>query len=154
AFEFVTSTVAFQNLDNQGFDTDTQIVVTVALSAPADSTVSVNFATSDGTARAGVDYQAVSGTLTFNVGETTRTFAIPLLANTNQTGNLRVNLTLSSPVNASLGFQTHAVATIKDTQPTDNQLFISGLYHDLLGRASDAAGLNFFSTPLYNAETP
>ena len=45
--------------------------MTVTLSAPAASAVTVNFATANGTATAGAgnDYTATSGTLTFNAGE-------------------------------------------------------------------------------------
>ena len=41
--------------------------------------VTVNFATADQTAHAGQDYTAVAGTLTFGVGETTKTIVIPIL---------------------------------------------------------------------------
>jgi hypothetical protein len=54
---------------------------TVTLSAPYDQNVMVHFATMDGTAVAGVDYVAASGTLTFDsaLGETTRTITIAVL---------------------------------------------------------------------------
>jgi len=44
----------------------------VRLSAPSNEVVTVNFATADGTALAGSDYVATSGTLTFAPGETTK----------------------------------------------------------------------------------
>jgi chitinase len=54
---------------------------TVTLSAPYDQNVTVHFATLDGTAVAGVDYVADSGTLTFDsaLGETTKTVTIAVL---------------------------------------------------------------------------
>ena len=51
--------------------------------APAPiSTVSVNYATVDRSALAGSDYQATSGTLTFNAGETSKTFSVPIINDT------------------------------------------------------------------------
>ena len=55
---------------------------TVQLSAPATQTVSVDYATSDGSATAGSDYQATSGRLTFNVGEMTKYVSVPVYGDT------------------------------------------------------------------------
>ena len=46
--------------------------IPVTLSTPSPGPVSVHFATADGTAKAGSDYTATSGTLTFAAGETTK----------------------------------------------------------------------------------
>ena len=43
----------------------------VTLNAPSGADVAVDYATSDGTADAGTDYEATSGTLTIPAGETT-----------------------------------------------------------------------------------
>jgi hypothetical protein len=52
---------------------------TVTLSAVPDEAVTVEFATADGTAVAGVDYANTSGTLTFAPGETSKTITVELL---------------------------------------------------------------------------
>ncbi|MCI0459218.1 MAG: hypothetical protein L0Z62_19880 [Gemmataceae bacterium] len=52
---------------------------TVSLSVASDEIVTVDFATLDGTATAGVDYVANFGTLTFDRNETTRTIMVDLL---------------------------------------------------------------------------
>ncbi|MBC3876167.1 Calx-beta domain-containing protein, partial [Undibacterium flavidum] len=49
---------------------------TVTLSAASGQTVSVGYNTSNGTATAGSDYTAASGTLTFNPGVTTQTITV------------------------------------------------------------------------------
>ncbi|MFZ6820684.1 Calx-beta domain-containing protein, partial [Undibacterium sp. Ji22W] len=49
---------------------------TVTLSAASGQTVSVGYNTSNGTATAGSDYTATSGTLTFNPGVTTQTITV------------------------------------------------------------------------------
>jgi hypothetical protein len=53
---------------------------TVSLSRQYDQSVTVDFATADGTALAGVDYATTSGTLTFNPGEpTTQTITVGVI---------------------------------------------------------------------------
>ncbi|MBJ3774764.1 cellulase family glycosylhydrolase [Acuticoccus mangrovi] len=60
---------------------------TVNLAQPADSEVTLKFATTDGTAAAGLDYVATAGTLTFGPGEQQKTVNVPLLPDTLQEGN-------------------------------------------------------------------
>ena len=52
--------------------------VVVTRSGSLTSSVSVNYATSNGTASAGQDFTAVSGTLTFAANETSKTITVPL----------------------------------------------------------------------------
>src|SRR5207253_1006747 len=54
-------------------------VFTVTLSAAYDQAVTVNYATANGTATAGSDYQAKSGALTFAAGVRTMTITITIL---------------------------------------------------------------------------
>ena len=55
----------------EGNDGTVEVIFTVSLSAPSPQTVTVNFATSDGTATAASgDYDAASGTITFDPYET------------------------------------------------------------------------------------
>src|SRR5262249_36267459 len=64
--------------DIRNYDATT-FTFTVSLSAAYDEAVTVNFGTADGAALAGVDYVAVSGTLTFAPGETTKTITVDVL---------------------------------------------------------------------------
>ena len=52
---------------------------TVSLSTAMTAAVSVNFATANGSAIAAEDYIAVSGTLVFNAGETTKTIVVEVI---------------------------------------------------------------------------
>ncbi|HEV2798884.1 MAG TPA: Calx-beta domain-containing protein [Pyrinomonadaceae bacterium] len=81
--------------------------------------VSVNYATSDGTARAGRDYIASSGTLTFAAGDTTpKTFNIPIINDTLSEANETINLSFTSPTgDAAVGTPAQAVLTITDNDP-------------------------------------
>jgi hypothetical protein len=91
----------------------TSATITVLRSGPTDGTVSVKYATSNGTAKAGVNYQATSGTLTFQPGVTVRTFTVKLIKKSIRAA-LTVNLTLSTPGGgALLGTPSKAVLTIQ-----------------------------------------
>src|SRR5262249_55494686 len=81
--------------------------------------VAVNYATSDGSAVNGNDYTATSGTLTFGIGETQKTFTIPILDDQLVEGSETINVTLSAPTNGStLGTQKTATLTIVDNDTT------------------------------------
>src|SRR5690606_931368 len=62
--------------EQEGRSGATLFVFTVTLSAASTVPVTVEFDTANGTAAAGVDYVAQSGTLTFAPGETSKTIGI------------------------------------------------------------------------------
>ena len=66
----------------EGNSGTTPFIFTVSLAAAYDQAVTVNFATQDSTAIAGVDYLANSGTLTFAAGETAKTITVEVIGNT------------------------------------------------------------------------
>ncbi len=71
--------------------------VTVTRTGSTTSTVSVDYATADGSAVSGTNYDATSGTLTFGPGEKSKTFTVPVHDDGASTGNLSVGVTLSNP---------------------------------------------------------
>ena len=90
-------------------------VFTVVLNAAAANTVTVNYATANGTATAGADYTATAGTLSFDPGESSKTVSVVVLADGSQESQERFTLTLSAPTNATLvAGSTVATATITD----------------------------------------
>jgi RHS repeat-associated protein/uncharacterized repeat protein (TIGR01451 family) len=90
-------------------------VITITRTGGTDGTVTVQYASTDGTARAGTDYTAISGTLTFGPGETSKTITLTPLDNGLVTPDgLTVNLTLSQPNGAALGNPATAVLTVQD----------------------------------------
>ena len=85
--------VSFEVIEGQ-----TQAVIRVERSHGESGAVAVDFSTSDGSASAGDDYQAVSGTLSWGAGDgSVKTFAVPVFADDLSEGNESVNLHLSNP---------------------------------------------------------
>ena len=99
--------------------------------------VAVNYATSNGTAVAGQDYSAASGTLTFQAGQTDKTFSITILPNSSQAASsVTVNLALSQPTGGStLGSPSTAILTINNNMPPILQ-FLSSSYTTYTGSSS------------------
>src|SRR5437764_880447 len=75
----------------------------VSLSAPSGLPTTVSFATTDGTAHAGSDYVARSGTVTFAPGETVEQVSVPVVDDAVHEDTEGFALSLSSPVGATLG---------------------------------------------------
>ena len=86
----------------------------IALSAASQQAVTVSYRTADGTARAGTDYNAASGTLTFEPGDTTMSIPVHTLADDLDEPDETFTVRLSSPVNTTLQRET-ATGTITDT---------------------------------------
>jgi sugar lactone lactonase YvrE len=79
----------------------TTFQVNVSLSNPTVQTVTVDYATSDGTALAGSDYVATSGTLTFPSGTTTLPVSVTVNGDTVIEPDETFNITLSNAINVS-----------------------------------------------------
>jgi hypothetical protein len=110
--------------------------ITVNLSPASALTVTVNYATSDGTATAGSDYTPVSGVLTFAPGVTSQTFPVPILDDLLDEPDETVALTLSVPTNATLGTPSAATLTILDDDAAPTIQFSAGNY-----TVGEAAGM-------------
>ena len=93
-------------------------VFTISLSAPTSRQVSVSYVTSDGTAFAGSDYSAVSGTLLFPAGSTFRTVLVPISGDMVTEAHETFQLTLSGPVNATLADSQGIGTIVNDDFPS------------------------------------
>jgi len=91
--------------------------VTVVRSGASSGFAQVNFATANGTAVAGADYVATSGTLNFGNGQTQTSFAITIINDTFVEPNETIILALSNPTGGtSLGAANSATLTIIDDE--------------------------------------
>ena len=84
------------------------MVFAVALSRAASSRLTIDYATNDGTATAGADYTATSGTLTIDAGSSSGSIEVGVIDDEHNEGSETFTLTLS---NASSGDLTDASAT-------------------------------------------
>ena len=89
------------------------ITFTVRLHPVATGQVTVNYATSDGTATAGTDYTTTSGMLTFSAGTTTQTITVSITDDTLDEDDETFTVTLSNPSGATLATAS-ATGTIRD----------------------------------------
>ena len=83
----------------------------VTLTPASSGTVTVAYATSDGTATAASDYTGTSGTLTFAAGETSKTVSVPVLADAHDDGGETLTLALSNASGARIA-DAEATGTI------------------------------------------
>ncbi len=96
-------------------------VLDVQLSFTSTFTTTVAFMTVDGTAVGGVDYTAISGTLTFTPGVTSQSVAVPILDNSLDEPDRSFTLSLIDAHFAQLG-QSSTLITIADDDPTGADL--------------------------------
>jgi len=88
--------------------------ITVNLSVAFGQIVTVDYTANNGTASAGSDYTASSGTLIFNPNQTTKTFSVQLLDDAVDEPDETLSLTLRNPGAATLGAIVDATLTIID----------------------------------------
>ncbi|MEI6699483.1 MAG: Calx-beta domain-containing protein [Mycobacteriaceae bacterium] len=91
-----------------------QAAFTVSLSKASTTPVTIGYATTNGTATAGTDYTATTGTLTFAPGVTSQQINVPILADTAVESSETFTVTLSNPTGATIAGAT-ATGTITNT---------------------------------------
>ncbi len=121
---------------------------TVRLAAAATATVTVNYATVDGTAQAGSDYVAQSGSLAFAPGETEKTISVDVIGDGVVESNESFTVQLSGPsANARLAVASATGTITNDDQAVVPALAISGV------SAAESQGTFLFTVSLSTAVT-
>jgi Calx-beta domain len=143
--------------------------VTVTRVGDTSRAAAIRFATADtaelqsctvanGRASERCDYGTAVGTVRFAIGETSKTFTIPIVDDALVEGDETFTVNLSGPAGATLGTKTTAVITIidNDTSPaTQNPVdgvnfFVTQQYIDFLGRLPDTIGFANWTATLGN----
>lgn len=140
---------------NSGF---TRAVFTVTLNATSAQNVTVIYASSNGTATAGIDYGSVSGTLTFAPGELTQTISPAVLGDTEVEADETFAINLSGAINATIA-DGAGQGTIQNDDATPVLASIAPASGPASGGTSvtltgseltDATGVRFGATPARN----
>ncbi len=129
------SQLQFSSTNFTGTEADGAATITVNRTNGTTGAVSVNFATSNGSATGGascitgVDYVSTNGTLNFADGESSQTFPVTICNDAENDPGENVNLTLSNPTGGTtLGFPSTAILTIDvPDNPTSYDFFGNGL---------------------------
>ena len=103
-------------LVTEGDSVTKNALFTVSLSAASADPVTVDYATTDGSAKAPGDYAATTGTLTFAAGELSKQVAVSVVGDTLDELHETYSLDLSNPVGATLG-DARGAGTILDNDP-------------------------------------
>jgi len=88
----------------------------LTLDAPSNETITVDYTTNDGTATAGDDYTAASGTVTFDPNDTSETVSITVLGDTADEADETFTVDLSNAQDVTLA-ETQGTGTIQDDDP-------------------------------------
>ncbi|WP_168188951.1 retention module-containing protein [Thiomicrorhabdus sediminis] len=110
---------------------------TVSLSNPSAFPVSVDYATADGSATAGLDYTAQSGTLNFAAGDTTETITVPISEDLIYEGNETFDVNLTNPSNATIS-DAQGLGTIVDNDALTTAVSVDE--DDISGASGNAGG--------------
>ena len=132
--------------------TDANAAFEVSLSrafTSAEHTVTVDYATADGTATAGEDYTATSGTLTFAAGERTKTVSVPVLDDAVDEGSETFTLRLSNATGAHIA-DGEATGTITNDDPLQ-KMWLSRFGRTVAGHVTDAVS-DRLANPLSGAQ--
>jgi len=110
----VNSGVEFSSPNYTVLKTGIAATINVNRIGYTNSTVEVNFSTTNGTALAGQNFVSTNGTLTFTNGITSQSFSVPVIDSTLLQPDLTLYLQLSGAVNAALTYPSFATLTIVD----------------------------------------
>ncbi len=112
------ASVSFDQPHYRVNESDGVAVISVTLDAAYPLTVTVGYATLDGSALAGIDYLTASGRLTFTPGLITQTFDVRLIDDERHEPTEAITLTLNAPVHGTFRAPREATLTIEDDDPT------------------------------------
>ena len=128
---------------------DAAVEFEVSLSRAASGTVTVDYATTPRTARAGEDYTATSGTLTFAAGELRKTVSVPILDDAIDEGAETFRLTLSNVKGAWIA-DGEAIGTITNSDPLQ-KMWLSRFGRTVASHVTDAVS-DRLANPLTGAQ--
>ena len=103
------------------YEQDGFMVFTVTLDRPANGNITVNFATSNGSAEAGKDYTPITGIITIPSGSSTAQIRVPINDDYYYEKSETFNVTLTNPTGNVNIVKPVGVGTILDNPPSNNK---------------------------------
>jgi hypothetical protein len=150
----VPASLQFESVSANATEGCAAAQITVTRTGGTTSFVTVDYATSDGTAQQRADYVVATGTLAFAPGETSKTISVLTTEDAYVEGAETLTISLSNPQGGSLGSPNTVTLQILDNdsvnpptaQPIDDVgTFVCQHYHDFLSRQADAGGAAFWT---------
>ncbi|MHC4499145.1 MAG: Calx-beta domain-containing protein, partial [Planctomycetota bacterium] len=108
--------VFFNTATDTGPENSTPVMIAVELSLASDEIVTVDYAVTGGSATNGADYILADGTLQFNPLDTTEYISIDIIDDSLEEEVETIVLSLSNPVNATLGTTSQYTYSILDNE--------------------------------------
>ena len=116
--------VSFEATAYAALESAAGVEIVVTLSEASGREVTVVVQSADGTASAGVDYDAVHETVTIAAGQLSATVTLPLLDDVEVEGDETVFLSLGDTVNGTIGDRDEATITILDDDAVEETEYI------------------------------
>ncbi|HXD33524.1 MAG TPA: Calx-beta domain-containing protein [Pyrinomonadaceae bacterium] len=158
-----TSTIQFSATGNSSTEGCSAATVNITRSGATSEAATVDYATTDGSAKQKSDYAVAAGKLVFNPGETSKSLKILLTDDGYAEGTETLTVNLSNPTGgAALGSETSITFNILDndtaTSTTTNVIddagtFVCQHYHDFLNRQGDSGGQAYWTDKLTQCGT-
>lgn len=130
----------------EGDTGETIVKLQVSLSQSSSQSVSMDYATSDGTANAAIDYVTKTGSLVFAPGETSKEIALSILGDTDVEENEDFSIVLSNIVNATVSKSTGTITITNDDAPPTVRPSISVSDVAILEGNGESSNISYFST--------
>ena len=121
---------------------------TIALSTNTAVPVTIDYATADGTATAGADYIAKSGSVTIAAGGSQAMVGVEVIGDTDEEADVDFSLNISNPVNGLIADSSGSATIADDDIVVSADLIVSGSTMKITdGAPGNASGgvTNFFS---------
>ena len=128
---------------------DAAVAFQVTLSRAASGTVTVDYATRDGTAKAGEDYEHTRGALSFAAGELEKTVSVPILDDALDEGEETFTLKLMNARGAAIA-DGEATGTIENSDPLQ-KLWLSRFGRTVASHVTEAVS-DRLAAPLSGAQ--
>jgi len=131
-------------LDSTANEGDDVAYFTVMLNGSNPGLVTVDYSTTDGSATAGSDYTATSGTLKFDppYGGETRRISVPIIDDLLIEGKEKFYVNLSNPTNATIG-DSQGIGTILSDDADPDRLESNGHYYEVIFVTNPPQGLQW-----------